>query len=263
MRILITNDDGITAPGLEVAEEIAAQVAGPDGEVWVVAPAFEQSGVGHCISYVRPMRVEQMGPRRFAVEGSPADCAMAGLLDIMKETPPDLVLSGVNRGHNVAEDTLYSGTIGGSMEAALHKFRTVAMSQYYGPGNNAEADPFEAARVHGPDILRKLINGATWEEDGRYGVFYNVNFPPVPAADVKGVKATAQGERGGSPFGLEPHVAPNGRRYLWIKHGMGNATCAPGTDAREASEGQITVTPLRADLTARDLISGLGEVLAK
>ena len=262
MRILITNDDGITAPGLKVAEQIAADVAGPDGEIWVVAPASEQSGVGHCISYVRPMRVEQHAPRRFAVEGSPADCAMAGLMDILKDNPPDLVLSGVNRGHNVAEDTLYSGTIGAAMEAALHKFKAVAMSQYYGPGNNDEADPFEAARVHGPAILRKLIESAKWEADGRYGVFYNVNFPAVPAADVKGVKATAQGERGGSPFGLEPQIAPNGRRYLWIKHGMGNATCAPGTDAREASEGHVTVTPLRADLTARDLVSDLGDVLS-
>ncbi|MEL6425521.1 MAG: 5'/3'-nucleotidase SurE [Pseudomonadota bacterium] len=257
MRILITNDDGITAPGLAVAEEIAREVAGPDGEVWVVAPAFEQSGVGHCISYIRPMRLDQLGPRRFAVEGSPADCVMAGVFDVMKDAPPDLILSGVNRGHNVAEDTLYSGTIGGAMEGALHKFRAIAMSQYYGPANRDLSDTFEAARVHGASIVRKLMTSATWEVEGRYGVFYNINFPPVPAANVVGLKATRQGERGGSPFGMEPQVAPNGRRYLWIKHGMGNATCLPGTDAREASEGHITVTPLRADLTARDLVDDL------
>ena len=115
MRILITNDDGISAPGLHVAEEIARELAGPAGEVWVVAPAFEQSGVAHAVSYVRPMRLERLDERRFAVEGSPADCVLAGLHEILKGTPPDLVISGVNRGHNVAEDTLYSGTVGGAM----------------------------------------------------------------------------------------------------------------------------------------------------
>ncbi|MBB5516403.1 5'-nucleotidase [Rubricella aquisinus] len=263
MRILVTNDDGITAPGLVVAEAIAAHLAGPEGEVWTIAPAFEQSGVGHCISYVRPMRIEQMAERRFAVEGSPADCVMAGLFDIMKDAAPDLVLSGVNRGHNVAEDTLYSGTIGAAMEAALHKTRTIAMSQYYGPPDQGPADPFEAARVHGPGIAQRLWDHAKWEQDGRYGVFYNVNFPFCAADDVKAVKATAQGERGGSPFGGKVQVAPNGRRYMWITHGMGNHTCAPGTDAREASEGNITVTPLRADLTARDMISDLDILLNK
>ena len=98
MRILLTNDDGINAPGLKVLEDIAAEVAGADGEVWVVAPATEQSGVGHCISYTHPMMVAKLGDRRFAAEGSPADCVLAGLHDVMKDAPPDLVLSGVNRG---------------------------------------------------------------------------------------------------------------------------------------------------------------------
>ncbi len=118
MRILITNDDGISAPGLKIAEAIANDLAGPTGEVWVVAPAFEQSGVAHCVSYVRPMRLEHLDDKRYAVEGSPADCILAGLFEILKNSPPDLILSGVNRGHNVAEDVLYSGTIGGAMEGA-------------------------------------------------------------------------------------------------------------------------------------------------
>ena len=156
MRILLTNDDGISAPGLAVAEEIAADLAGPGGEVWVVAPAFEQSGVAHCVSYVRPMRLERLDPRRFAVEGSPADCVLAGLHEILKTTPPDLILSGVNRGHNVAEDTLYSGTVGGAMEGALHGVRSVALSQYHGPAT-AGGDAFAAARAHGAALLRKLL----------------------------------------------------------------------------------------------------------
>ena len=123
MRILITNDDGINAPGLEVLHEIATAVAGPDGEVWTVAPAFEQSGVGHCISYTKPMMMAELGPRKFAAEGSPADCVLAGLYDVMDGQPPDLILSGINRGNNSAENTLYSGTIGAAIEAALHGMR--------------------------------------------------------------------------------------------------------------------------------------------
>ncbi|MFQ5623095.1 MAG: 5'/3'-nucleotidase SurE [Paracoccaceae bacterium] len=259
MRILITNDDGISAPGLAAAETIAAELAGPDGEVWVVAPAFEQSGVSHCISYIRPMRIEKLGERRFAVEGSPADCVLAGLHDVLPDSPPDLVLSGVNRGHNVAEDTLYSGTIGGAMEGALQGVRSIAMSQYYGPGTTG-GDPFDAARAHGAGICRALWDAAPWHE-APYGVFYNVNFPPVAAADISGCKATVQGRRPHSTFGVRPQVAPNGRRFLWLTHGEGNANTDPGTDAREASDGYITVTPLRADLTARSLVAAVSAAL--
>jgi 5'-nucleotidase len=258
MRILITNDDGISAPGLQVAEEIARELAGPAGEVWVVAPAFEQSGVAHAVSYVRPMRLERLEDRRFAVEGSPADCVLAGLHEILKDTPPDLVISGVNRGHNVAEDTLYSGTVGGAMEAALHGVRAVAMSQYYGPA--PRDDPFAPARTHGAGLLRRLLDGAAWPQ-APYGVFYNVNFPAVPAAEVRGLRATFQGYRAAATFGVLPHVAPNGRKFLWLTHGHGNADSPEGSDSRECHDGHITVTPLNADLTAHDLIPPLARAL--
>lgn len=260
MRILITNDDGISAPGLKAAEDIAAELAGPDGEVWVVAPAFEQSGVGHCISYIRPMLIEQLGPRRFAVEGSPADCVLAGLYDVMPDAPPDLILSGVNRGHNVAEDTLYSGTIGGAMEGALHGHRAIAMSQYYSPDDRGLADTFEASRAHGAATCRTLLEAAPWQE-APYGVFYNVNFPPVTATGIKGTKATRQGRRPSSTFGVKPQVAPNGRRFLWLAHAAGNKQTDPGTDAYETARGYITVTPLRADLTARSLVEPLARAI--
>ncbi|MCY4178809.1 MAG: stationary phase survival protein SurE, partial [Litoreibacter sp.] len=129
MRILITNDDGINAPGLEVLSAIAQAVAGPDGEVWTVAPAFEKSGVAHCINYAHPTMIAQMGKRRFAAEGAPADCVLAGLHDVMADAPPDLILSGVNKGNNSAENTVYSGTIGACMEAALQGVQSIAMSQ--------------------------------------------------------------------------------------------------------------------------------------
>ena len=260
MRILITNDDGIGAPGLRVAEEIAGELAGPAGEVWVVAPAFEQSGVAHAVSYVRPMRLERLEPRRFAVEGSPADCVLAGLHEILKDGPPDLVISGVNRGHNVAEDTLYSGTVGGALEAALHRVRAVSLSQYFGPGNGEGADPFAAARFHGAALLRRLLATADWPTHP-YAAFYNVNFPPVAAAEVRGTRATFQGHRATPTFGALPHVAPNGRTYLWLSHGHGNADTPPGSDSRECHDGHITVTPLMADLTAHDLIAPLARAL--
>lgn len=260
MRILVTNDDGIGAPGLVVAEEIAADLAGPDGEVWVVAPAFEQSGVAHAVSYVRPMRLERLGARRFAVEGSPADCVLAGLGEIMKDRPPDLILSGVNRGHNVAEDTVYSGTVGAAMEGALHGRRAVALSQYHGPATLGSADPFAAARAHGAALLRRLYDAAEWPA-GPYAAFYNINFPPVPAAEVRGTRATFQGHRPAATFGVLPHIAPNGRTYLWLTHGAGNAGSPPGSDARDCHDGYITVTPLVADLTAHGLIAPLAQAL--
>jgi 5'-nucleotidase len=260
MRILITNDDGISAPGLRVAEDIARELAGPGGEVWVVAPAFEQSGVSHSVSYIRPMRLEQLEERRFAVEGSPADCVLAGRYEILKDSPPDLVLSGVNRGHNVAEDTLYSGTVGGAMEGALHGLRSIALSQYFGPASLPH-DPFDAARGHGAAIIRRLIDGAAWSS-APYGVFYSVNFPARPAADVQGLRATIQGHRASATFGVLPQVAPNGRTFLWLTHGHGNAESEPGSDARECYDGHVTVTPLTADLTAHDLIAPLSRALA-
>ena len=259
MRILITNDDGINAPGLKVLEAIATELAGPTGEVWTVAPAFEQSGVAHCISYTHPTMIAQMGPRRFAAEGSPADCVLAGLHDVLKGNPPDLVLSGVNRGNNSAENALYSGTLGGAMEAALQGLPAVALSQYYGPANVDAADPFEASAKHGVETLRRILNAP---DGGKgYQLFYNVNFPPVPAADVKGLRAAPQGLRKGTHFRVEPHLSPSGRRFLWVRGGDQRAPTEPGSDADLNLQGYISVTPMRADLTDHAALAGLQSVL--
>ncbi|MEO0829300.1 MAG: 5'/3'-nucleotidase SurE [Pseudomonadota bacterium] len=257
MRILITNDDGINAPGLAVLEDIAADVAGPDGEVWTVAPANEQSGVGHCISYTRPTMLSQLGDRRFALEGTPADCVMAGLHDIMADTPPDLLLSGVNRGNNSGENTLYSGTIGGAMEGALQGVRSIALSQFYGPGNSSLNNTFEASAQYGADVVRRLVEHGDWAPKAGYGTFYNVNFPPVAAADVKGVRAVAQGCREGVRFGTVRHESPSGRLFLWVRGGRQDVTTAPGTDVAANLNGYVSVTPMRADLTDHDQISAL------
>ncbi|TYB83454.1 5'/3'-nucleotidase SurE [Maritimibacter fusiformis] len=261
MRILITNDDGINAPGLAVLEEIAHEIAGPRGEVWTVAPAFEQSGVGHCISYSRPMLVAELGPRRFAAEGSPADCVLAAIGDAMPGRP-DLVLSGVNRGNNAAENVLYSGTIGAALEAALQSLPAIALSQYLGPETQDADDKFEAARRHGAEVVRALLDKAPWESSNDYRLFYNVNFPPIPAARVQGVRAATQGWRPDTVFTTEAQTAPTGRRFLWVKGGPQHRPTAPGSDAAANLEGYISVTPMRADLTAHDQIDTLARVFA-
>ena len=248
MRILITNDDGINAPGLRVLTDIAQEVAGPDGEVWTVAPAFEQSGVGHCISYTHPTMIAELGDRRFAAEGSPADCVIAGLYDVLQETTPDLILSGVNRGNNAAENTLYSGTVGACIEAALQGVRSIALSQFYGPENKDLEDPFEAAAVHGASTVRALLKETLWD-DADYKLFYNVNFPPIPASAVKGRAATTQGFRLNTRFRAEAHTSPSGRKFLWVRGGPQHEPTAPGTDAAANLDGYISVTPMRADLT--------------
>jgi len=261
MRILITNDDGINAPGLEVLTAIATEIAGKDGEVWTVAPAFEQSGVGHCISYTRPMMIAKLGDRRYAAEGSPADCVLAALHDVLNGSKPDLVLSGVNRGNNSAENVLYSGTIGGAMEAALQGVPAIALSQFMGPGTNGLDNPFESAKAHGANVVRNLLTNGLWTNDD-YRLFYNVNFPPMSAAQTRGTRVAAQGFRRDTAFGVEPHNSPSGRKFLWIKGGAQHTATLPGTDAAVNLDGYISITPMRADLTAHDLLDDLGARLA-
>ncbi len=255
MRILITNDDGINAPGLEVVRAIANEVAGPDGEVWCVAPAFEKSGVAHCINYAHPTMIAQMGEREFAAEGAPADCVLAGVHDIMPERP-DLILSGVNKGNNSAENTVYSGTIGAAMEGALQGIPSIALSQYYGPANFNLENPFEASAQHGAALVKLLHSKGVWGGE-TYQTFYNINFPPVSAADVKGHKVVAQGLRASGGFGVESHTPPNGRKYLWIKGNAQNVGSGENTDATVNLDGWISVTPMRCDLTAHDLLAEL------
>lgn len=256
MRILITNDDGINAPGLKVLHAIATEVAGPQGEVWTVAPAFEQSGVAHCISYTHPTMIAELGPRRFAAEGSPADCVLAGIYDVMTDAPPDLVLSGVNRGNNAAENTLYSGTVGGAMEATLQGIDAIALSQYYGPDNRDLDNPFEAAAATGAALVRRLLENGVWGGEN-YRILYNVNFPPVPASGVRGARITAQGRRRGIYHKVESLVSPTGRRFLWVRGGPQDVATAPGTDVHANLDGYTAITPMRCDMTAHDVLDDL------
>ncbi len=255
MRILITNDDGIDATGLVVLHDIAVELSGSPENVFTVAPAYEQSGVGHCMSYSNPMRIVELSDRRFAVEGSPADCVMAGLYEVMADAKPDLILSGVNRGNNTSQNTLYSGTLGAAIEGAMHHVKSIALSQFMGP-DNPKDDIFDAARAFGVATVQALLDSAPWHADP-YELFYNVNFPPVCAARVAGTRAVVQGYRDAIPFKTAPHIAPNGRKFLWVQGGPQHIPTQPGSDTFANLNGYIAVTPMRADLTAHDQIEPL------
>ncbi len=254
MRILVTNDDGVSAPGLRVAEDIAAELAGPDGEVWTAAPAFEQSGVSHAISFTSPVKVEPLAERRFAVSGTPADCVILAIHAFMAETPPDLVLSGVNRGHNIAEDAVYSGTVGGAIEGALQGVKAIALSQYFRRPNEGEAigDLFDAARGHGAAVVRRLL-ALDWSPD----LYFNVNFPPLPADAVKGVAFAPQGRRTRGAFGAAERVSPGGRPYFWISHRADNLSAGAEADSTLCAGGHVTVVPMKPDYTDRATLEAL------
>ena len=261
MRVLLTNDDGVHAPGLRAAERIAARLNGGDVDIWVVAPMAEMSGVAHCISYTKPVRSEQIAPQVFSVDGTPADSVLVALYEIMADAPPDLVLSGVNRGNNVAENTLYSGTVGAAIEAAMHERRAIALSQFMGPQTRDLDNIFEAAEAHAPALVDRLMTDGIWH-DNQYGVFYNVNFPPCPAAAVKGARVTTQGYRAECRFSARAYDAPNQRRYYWLTGGNQQVASAPGTDAHANLDGYVSVTPARADLTAHEVVDALRQRLA-
>ncbi|MEM1162119.1 MAG: 5'/3'-nucleotidase SurE [Pseudomonadota bacterium] len=257
MRILLTNDDGITAPGLAIAEEIARDVGGPDAEIWVVAPDQERSGVGHCVSYVAPTRLTEIGPRRFSLDGYPADCVLVGLHKVLKDTPPDLVLSGVNRGHNVAEDVVYSGTAGAAMEGGLNRVRSIALSQFYRQPPEGPTDLWGAARAHGAAAVRAALKMPCPDT-----VFYNINFPAVDPDAVKGTTVCPQGIRAEATFAVTNYQAANKREFNFLSHQTANQSAPDGSDARNLIDGWVTITPLRPQLTATDLMDEARLVLA-
>ena len=257
LKILVTNDDGILAPGLKIAETIAWSLAGKKGRVITVAPITEQSGVGHSISYLRPNMLEQLDTNRYTVEGSPADCVLAGLYHIMKESPPDLIISGVNKGHNLAEDIVYSGTVGAAMEGSLQGVKSISLSQCYSKESLLMDEPFECSLQFGKEVCVKLWKEATWSSHN-YSVFYNVNFPPIPSTNVKGISYGNQGKRNTkSSFSMDEIKSPNGRIFLWANHKPKNTSNDPDSDIEVINSNQISISPLKANLTAHDELNNL------
>lgn len=248
MRILITNDDGIHAEGLDVLERIARQLS---DDVVVVAPETDQSGVAHSLSLNDPLRLRHVAPNRYAVKGTPTDCVIMGVRRIMRDAPPDIVLSGVNCGHNLAEDVTYSGTIAAAMEGTLLGVRSFALSQGYPPGQRDKA-PYDCAQAHGAVIIRHLL-----EETLDPGVLVNINFPSCRPDDVQGTSVTTQGRRDASYLELDERFDGRHNPYYWIGFSRQRSTPPQGTDLAAIADSRISITPLRLDLTDQNSMARL------
>lgn len=253
MRILVTNDDGIHAEGLGVLEAVARELS---DDVWVVAPETDQSGVAHSLSLSNPLRLRQIEEKRFAVAGTPTDCVIMAARSVMIDARPDLVLSGVNRGQNVAEDVTYSGTIAAAMEGTLLGIPSIAVSQAYGPGGRDNIH-WDCAQTHAPGIIRKLLDEGIPE-----GVLFNLNFPNVPAAEIAGVAVTVQGRRDQELVQLQPRQDGRGNPYFWIAFSRGRTEPANGTDLRAMADRKISITPLELDLTHEPTLTRFARVFA-
>ena len=239
MRILLTNDDGINARGLKVLEAIARTLS---DEIWVVAPELEQSGMSRAVTLTQPVRVRAHENRVWSVTGTPSDCVLVAMRELM-DGPPDLILSGVNKGQNIAEDTSYSGTIAAAMFGMQHKIPSVALSQsqnFRGRGSC----PWETAEAWGPKALKPVLDQG-WPDD----VVININFPDRDPGDVQGIQMTCQGFRDEQIIRTEKREDLRGNAYYWIGY-RGTLSDPPeGTDLRAIYDGYVSVTPLHVDLT--------------
>lgn len=245
MRILLTNDDGINAPGLKVLEAIARAMS---DDVWVCAPAEEQSGAGHSLTLHHPVRLREHGERRFSVTGTPTDSVNLALRKLFEDRMPDLVLSGVNAGQNLGDDITYSGTISAAMEAALAGIPAIGLSQAY----SKTVKTFEAAEHWGARVLAPLIDVQMAKR-----TLVNVNFPARPAADVKGIRVVRQGFHDYARGSLVEGTDPRGRNYYWFGLQAAEHTLDHGTDLEAVDDGYIAVTPLQLDLTHHSAIDAL------
>ncbi|MFD1694418.1 5'/3'-nucleotidase SurE [Roseibium aestuarii] len=251
MRILITNDDGIHSEGLEVLERIARTLS---DDIWVVAPETDQSGVAHSLTLSDPLRLRQVGEKRFALRGTPTDCVIMGVRKVLPGMP-DLVLSGINRGQNLGEDVTYSGTVAGAMEGAILGIRSIAVSQAYNWDVSREPD-YACAEALAPDLFRQLV-----AFDLPRHALLNVNFPACAPEAVKGVKVTVQGHHEQSGLTISERKDGRGYPYFWLGFQERAPSVLDNSDLHAIYDGYVSVTPLRIDLTAHDLVGSLNGVL--
>ncbi len=252
MRILLTNDDGIHAEGLQVLERIARTLT---DDVWVVAPETDQSGFAHSLSLSEPLRMRKIDERHFALRGTPTDCVIMGVRKVL-DSPPDLILSGVNNGTNIADDLTYSGTVAGAMEGTLLGIRSIALSQAYAMDEDVRYLPWDTTEATAPQLLKKLIG-----MDLPPGVFLNVNFPRCRPDEVKGTRVTAQGKLVHALW-IEERKDGRGFPYYWLRFGRQESEVRQGSDQAAIRDGYISVTPLHLDLTAHEMRDRLAKALA-
>jgi 5'-nucleotidase len=254
MRILVTNDDGIHASGLEVCADIARMLS---DDVWVVAPETDQSGVSHSLSLNDPLRMRGAGERRFAVKGTPTDCVIMGVRHILKDHRPDLILSGVNRGSNVAEDVSYSGTIAGAIEGTILGIPSIALSQHYG-ATTKQRPHWATATRFAPDLVRQVL-----AEGMPKDVLVNINFPDCRPDDVQGIAVATQGKRDQSWLSIDERADGRGNPYYWVTPARLPRTQAPqGSDLGALDQLRIAVTPLRLDMTDEPFMTQLAQSFA-
>jgi 5'-nucleotidase len=249
MRILLTNDDGVNARGLKLLERIAARFS---DEIWVVAPTEEQSGAGHSLTLTRPVRLRQLGERRFCVTGTPTDAVMMAIAHIMKDCRPDLILSGINRGANLAEDVTYSGTVSAAMEGALAGIPAIALSQGYAREEMGDTVPFAAAEAWAERVLAPLLSAPFAPR-----TLVNVNFPALAPEEVRGIRVVRQGLRDYGRLRIVQRTDTRGYDYFWF--GLRPTLHTPGhaSDLESVADGYVAVTPLHLDLTHEPSLGAL------
>ncbi|MEM9206201.1 MAG: 5'/3'-nucleotidase SurE [Pseudomonadota bacterium] len=241
MRILLTNDDGIHADGIKSLEKIARTFS---DDIWIVAPETDNSGASHSLTLSDPLRIREVSDRHYAVQGTPTDCVIMALRHIMKDERPDLVLSGVNRGHNIADDVTYSGTVAGAIEGSLLGIRSIALSQAYGFETNRSGIHWSTAEAYGPKVLKTLLD---WDVPA--STIMNVNLPDCAPDRVIGTRLTRQGKRDQDTLKVDERVDARGRAYFWLGFQKKDQVLVEGTDLWALSEKYISVTPLSVDLT--------------
>lgn len=241
MRILLSNDDGINADGLSALEEIAHALS---DDVWTVAPEQDSSGMARSITLTRPLRIRKLAPQRFAVDGTPTDAVQLALGVLLKDKAPDLILSGVNNGQNIAEDVTMSGTIAAAFQGMTHNIPSIALSLSRFDRHKVR---WETATAHGPAVIRTLLDGG-WPDD----VVVNVNFPDCEPGDVAGTVVTRQGRRENLELYAEERTDLRQRRYYWFGFGAGEQNPPVGTDVHAVANKLISVTPLHLSLTHED-----------
>jgi 5'-nucleotidase len=252
MRILLTNDDGVNARGLKLLESVASRFS---DDIWVCAPAEEQSGAGHSLTLTRPLRLRRLGEKRFCVTGTPTDSVMMAIAHVMKDSKPDLILSGINRGANLGEDVTYSGTVSAAMEGALAGIPAIALSQVYARAGMGDEVPFAAAEAWAERALAPLL-GAPLAP----GTLVNINFPALPPEEIKGIRAVRQGFRDYGRLQIVERRDPRGYDYFWFALGPTVSTPGHVTDLEAIADGYVSVTPLHLDLTHEPSLAPLSEL---
>jgi len=249
-RILITNDDGIDAPGLAVLEQVAREIA---DEVWVVAPDCDQSGISHALSLHHPLRVTERGPRRFSVSGTPADCVAMAVRQLMPQ-PPVLLLSGINKGANLGVETVFSGTVGAAMAGLLLGVPSIALSQAF---THRDSVRWDTSRTLAPGVITQLWNTG-WAET----VCLNVNFPDVPAAEAQPMQVTTQGAGRVDGLNVTSRTDLREQNYFWLSISRIDRPNAEDSETSVVFGGGISVTPLRFERTELTEVDELRRRLA-